>query len=176
MAHVERPPEDNQKSVAPRPCLVCEKPTTYPTQYCSTDCLLVGWAAEPVGEPEPADQRKWPTGAVRDDNKGKGRYDLMSPIALRRDALLLEYGFRKYGPRNWEKGIPCSSYIDSAIRHLVQYMNGDRSEDHLARARWNIGCLMHTEEAVAAGDLPRALLDLPHHKKERRSDIPRKGE
>jgi hypothetical protein len=86
------------------------------------------------------------SGAVRDLQDGKGRYDLISPIALRRLAVHMENGAKKYGERNWEKGIPLSSFFDSAIRHLYKWLGGDREEDHLAAAMWNIHCLIHSEE------------------------------
>ncbi len=86
------------------------------------------------------------TGAVRDVRTGKGRYDLISPVALRRLAVLLEKGAQKYAERNWEKGMPMSRFFDSCVRHLYSYLNGMRDEDHLAAAMWNVHCMMHFEE------------------------------
>ena len=86
------------------------------------------------------------TGAVRDMHEGKGRCDLLPPLALLRLARHFESGAVKYGDRNWEKGIPCHSFIDSALRHLFKYMGGQTDEDHLAAALWNIMCLAETEE------------------------------
>jgi hypothetical protein len=85
----------------------------------------------------------------------------MSPFVLERDARHLEFGAKKYGERNWEKGQPMSRYIDSALRHLYRYLAGYRDEDHLAAARWNIGALMHTEHMVDQGNLPKSLDDRP---------------
>lgn len=107
-------------------------------------------------------RQEFSTGAVRDIQIGKGRFDLMSPIVQDRDAGVLERGAIKYGPRNWEKGMPFSRFLDSATRHLNDYAmialyrrNGiplDRlpphvnpNEDHLAQARWNIAAIMHLE-------------------------------
>lgn len=101
------------------------------------------------------------TGSRRDTREGKGRYDLMSPIVLERDARHLEFGAKKYGERNWEKGQPLCRYIDSALRHIYKYLSGERDEDHLAAARWNLGALIHTEEMIARGVLPKELHDLP---------------
>lgn len=101
------------------------------------------------------------TGSRRDTRIGKGRYDLMSVIALRRDAKHFENGAAKYGDRNWEKGQPCSRYLDSAMRHLLALLEGDHSEDHAAAVRWNVGAFMHTEEKAMNGELPFELLDLP---------------
>lgn len=101
------------------------------------------------------------TGSRRDIRSGKGRYDLMSPFTLARDARLLELGASKYGERNWEKGQPISRFIDSAMRHLLRYLEGHRDEDHLAAARWNIGAIMHMETMIARGIVPAELMDLP---------------
>lgn len=89
------------------------------------------------------------SGAQRDRPIGKGRFVLLSPIALRRIAIRAELGEIKYTDgRNWEKGMPVSEYIDSSIRHIMQYMAGDGTEDHLAAAAWNLQAAMHTEEKI----------------------------
>lgn len=106
-------------------------------------------------------RRQFDTGSVRDIRTGKGRFDLISPIALRRLAVHLENGMTKYGERNWEKGQPLMSYMDSALRHLNVYIEGDRSEDHMAAALWNIHCFIHTEEMINRQLLPGALDDRP---------------
>lgn len=86
------------------------------------------------------------TGMVRDRREGKGRYDLISPHALRRIALILERGAVKYLDRNWEQGAPYSRFLDSALRHTEQYLEGLSDEDHLAAACFNLMAIMHFEE------------------------------
>lgn len=108
-------------------------------------------------------REEFATGSRRDTRKGKGRFDLMSPIVAARDAAHLEGGAEKYGDRNWEQGQPLSRFMDSAMRHLNRFMEGHRDEDHLAAARWNIGALMHTEEMIRRGRLPGELNDLPSY-------------
>ena len=142
------------------------------------------------------------TGAVRDIQQGKGRFDLM-PLdimesllwayehgnyaasgmfsdviayidkfkkdgtpdglfravccyarATRKDifALMLdvarhfENGALKYGEHNWQKGIPISRYIDSALRHLMKELAGETDEDHAAAFVWNCMCAAWTME------------------------------
>jgi hypothetical protein len=102
------------------------------------------------------------TGSVRDTRDGKGRFDLISPVALKALARHYENGARKYGDRNWEKGQPVSRYIDSAIRHLYGFLDGDRSEDHLSAAAWNAMAATHTLELIERGTLPATLNDLPN--------------
>jgi len=107
------------------------------------------------------ERQEFATGSVRDTATGKGRFDLISPVALRRLARHYENGAQKYGDRNWEKGQPLSRYIDSAIRHLYDFLEGSRDEDHLAAAAWNALAAIHTETMVERGLLPADLNDLP---------------
>lgn len=102
-------------------------------------------------------------GAVRDDRKGKGRYDLVTPVGLRRLSMVYEAGAEKYMPRNWEKGMPHSRFLDSAKRHINCFeticlylregipldqlpASVTPDEDHLAQAVWNLMGLMHMQE------------------------------
>lgn len=102
------------------------------------------------------------SGAKRDDNSGKGAFELISPIALRRLAGVYERGKLK-GARNWEKGIPFSRCIQSSIRHINQYLEGMRDEDHLMQAAWNLFAVAHFEECIRRGILPKELDDLPDY-------------
>ena len=110
-------------------------------------------------------RQEFKTGSVRDTSEGKGRYDLITPVALARLAKHYENGSRKYGDRNWEKGQPICRYLDSAIRHLYKHLEGDRSEDHLAAGAWNIMGAIHTEEMIERGLLPKELDDRPTYLK-----------
>ena len=92
-------------------------------------------------------QTKFFTGAVRGTDAGDTRYDLITPIGLRRIAETYAEGAVKYSPRNWEKGIPASNLINHAMKHIEQWRAGDTSEDHLAHAVWNLMATMHFEEA-----------------------------
>lgn len=55
-----------------------------------------------------------------------------------------EEGAKKYGERNWEKGIPVHCYIDSAIRHYMKYLRGDKDEPHDRALCWNLMCAIWT--------------------------------
>lgn len=57
-----------------------------------------------------------------------------------------EEGAAKYGEYNWQKGIPESSYIDSAVRHYLKWLRGDDDERHDRAFVWNILCLIWTHE------------------------------
>jgi hypothetical protein len=104
--------------------------------------------------------------AMREPDTGKGRYDLISPFALRRLAIWYELGAKKYDDRNWEKGMPFSRYINSAKRHIDKYLMGMEDEDHLAAAAWNIFAIMHHQELCQfeLDDLPHYLTYMYEHK------------
>lgn len=107
------------------------------------------------------------TGAVRDAQQGKGAYHLLPYWPIFKVACVYEAGARKYAPRNWEKGIPLSRFADSAMRHFAKWMNGDRDEDHLHQAIWNLMGLSQTIRWIEEGKLPESLNDLPNNVIER---------
>ena len=55
-----------------------------------------------------------------------------------------EEGAKKYGENNWQKGIPVRCYIDSAVRHYLKWMRGDKDEPHDRAFCWNIICAIWT--------------------------------
>lgn len=103
------------------------------------------------------------TGAVRDGQTGKGRMDLLPVRAIMEVAKVFEEGARKYEPRNWEKGIPLSRFMDSGLRHAMKWLRGDRDEPHLAQACWNFLCLLDTQARIQEGVLSAELNDLPNN-------------
>lgn len=106
-------------------------------------------------------RQEFGTGSVRDLATGKGRYDLIPTMPLRRLAGLYERGAAKYGDRNWEKGQPLMRYVDSAMRHLNCLLAGEPEEDHATAVVWNMFAFMFTLDAIEAGRLPAALDNRP---------------
>ena len=51
-----------------------------------------------------------------------------------------EEGAKKYGESNWQKGIPVRCYIDSAVRHYLKWLRGDKDEPHDRAFVWNLMC------------------------------------
>jgi hypothetical protein len=102
-------------------------------------------------------REEFKTGAVRDIQVGKGRFDLLPVHAITRLAKHYENGAVKYGESNWRKGIPLNRYLDSALRHLFRFMDGERDEDHAIAAAWNILCLVETEYMIEKNILPKDL-------------------
>ena len=107
------------------------------------------------------ERQEFETGARRDTQTGKGRFDLLPVNAIFRLAKHFENGARKYGPNNWRKGIPLSRYLDSMMRHAFKFAGGLEDEDHLSALIWNACCLLETQELIRQGKLPEDLDDLP---------------
>ena len=105
-------------------------------------------------------KQEYESGATRDTSTGKGRFDLVPTGPLMRLAKVYERGAANHGQRNWEKGFNMSRAIDSALRHILQYKDGMRDEDHLSQAAWNLFALMHFEMQIEKGNLPKELNDL----------------
>lgn len=131
-------------------CDNCYNRITQPISFCS-NCNKTFSLFKPIGfeSIDPTDSGKrdtFTTGAVREANDGKGRFDLISAEGLRRLALRYEFGSAKYGDRNWEKGLSTSNCLNSAFRHIVEYMMGLDNEDHLAACAWNLFAIMHYEK------------------------------
>ena len=56
-----------------------------------------------------------------------------------------EDGAKKYGPRNWEKGLPVWNFVDSGVRHLLKFSDGMTDEPHDRAFIWNmIGAIWTT--------------------------------
>ena len=66
-------------------------------------------------------------------------YHLIPPLGLQAVAEAMAKGAARYGDDNW-RGLPKEVMVNHAIRHLVLWMAGDRSEPHAAHAACN--CLM----------------------------------
>lgn len=69
------------------------------------------------------------------------RWELVLEVAKH-----FEEGAKKYGDRNWEKGIPCYRYIDSAVRHYCKWRAGWTDEPHDRAFIWNILCCEWTRQ------------------------------
>lgn len=105
--------------------------------------------------------QEFDTGAHRDSQENKGRFDLIPTLALRRLAIHYERGAKLYGENNWQKGMPLRRFLDSAIRHLIQCLEGKEDEDHAAACLWNMCGFMYTKDAIERDVLPKGLNDLP---------------
>lgn len=61
----------------------------------------------------------------------KTRFDLIDSKAIFAMARVLDEGAKKYGENNWRK-IDVKDHLNHLIMHVYAYLDGDRSDDHLA--------------------------------------------
>jgi hypothetical protein len=92
------------------------------------------------------DRHEYDTGAVRSADCDQVRYDLITPIGLRALAKTYAEGAEKFGACNWENGMPVTDLLNHAIAHIYNFLSGDRKEDHLAHAAWNVLGAIHSLE------------------------------
>lgn len=90
------------------------------------------------------DDRRYDTGAVRSGDCENVRYDLISPIGLEALARTYAEGAAKRGAHNWENGMPANELLNHALAHIYKFLGGDRSEDHLGHAAWNVLGAIHS--------------------------------
>lgn len=101
------------------------------------------------------ERRRFESGAVRDMSAGKGDMVSLPWESILRLSIHYENGARKYERWNFRKGIPVSSFIDSACRHLAKYQCGMDDEDHLAAAAFNVlGAMLMENTIPEMQDLP----------------------
>lgn len=68
-----------------------------------------------------------PNAGVKHDS-GKLPLHLLPFDALEQVARVLQFGAKKYGERNWEKGIPHSRTLGAALRHVFAYLRGESTD------------------------------------------------
>lgn len=58
-------------------------------------------------------------------NTGKPEWSLVDFPSLEPMVRVLEFGAQKYSRNNWKKGLPINSIIDSLMRHVIAYKEGE---------------------------------------------------
>lgn len=93
----------------------------------------------------------YPSGMRRDIQTGKPRYDLIPLKPLKRLAELYARGAEKYGDENWtlaNSEEELKRFRGSALRHMYQWLEGDKSEDHPTAVVWNIFASLYVEDKL----------------------------
>lgn len=129
------------------------KPDNVPSDFICSNCCSSNLEPCPSDDTAPAPHESFSTGCIREKFYPKLdsypiRLDLLfnNPVALRRLGETYGEGAAKYTPNNWKLGFPESVYLSHALEHLRLRADGDKSEDHLAHACWNLMTLMYMEE------------------------------
>ena len=82
------------------------------------------------------------SGAYKKD-EDKARFHLIPPESIKGVADVLTFGAKKYGERNWEKGLDSSRIFSAAQRHLWAWWSGEENDhesglSHLHHAAANV--------------------------------------
>ncbi len=102
-------------------------------------------SASSHGDSAPEGSHQFNSGAVR-SKLDDVRFDLISPLALRRLAATYAEGAEKYGDNNFRKGMEFSNVLNHVLTHIFDYLAGkDSDEDLLAHACWGLMTLMEQE-------------------------------
>lgn len=85
--------------------------------------------------------------------------NISTPELILEVSMHYKQGAEKYGERNWEKGIPLHSYIDSGVRHFLKYIDGQTDERHDRAFVWNmLGAIWTMEHKPEMIDIPFDML------------------
>jgi hypothetical protein len=122
-----------------------------PEEFLSLDAPDPAPTADPPQDSEV--YATYQTGAVREKKVGKG-----APAAMLCGLphTLTELHKHMDNPlgRNWEKGLPLSSYVDATFRHLLEEVSGNGDSKSLISAIWNLMCYAETKHRISQGTIP----------------------
>jgi hypothetical protein len=84
-------------------------------------------------------------------DSGKLPYHLLPPELLESIAEVLDFGAKKYAPRNWELGMSWSRVFSALMRHMWAWFRGEDKDpetgfSHLAHAACCIAFLLTYEK------------------------------
>lgn len=67
-------------------------------------------------------------------------------MGVRKVAEAMAHGAAKYGEGNWTLGMPVKFLLNHALAHIYNWLDGDRTEDHLGHAAANLLMACHSVE------------------------------
>lgn len=101
----------------------------------------------------------------RKDDGGKLPYDLLPPDAVEEIIKVLQFGAKKYEPRNWEKGMAWNRPFAALMRHMWAWWKGEGTDpetgiSHLAHA----GCcilflIAYEQRGIGNDNRPKGVSD-----------------
>jgi hypothetical protein len=102
----------------------------------------------------------------RKDDTGKDPWHLAPWDAFRAIIKVLNFGAKKYAPRNWENGMAWSRPYDALMRHMTAWWEGEHKDPETGFSHlWHAGCcivfLIAYEIRGVGGD------DRPAHSKDK---------
>jgi hypothetical protein len=124
------------------PCQVCH------TYHTAKEPCATGFTVKDSGQ-----RQEYASGMVRDTQEGKPDYTLLPLEFLERWAAHMTKGAEKYGRDNWRRASgeeELTRFRASAMRHLMQWLRGDRDEDHASAVAFNVAAAEYVEGRIAA--------------------------
>lgn len=84
----------------------------------------------------------WPDEGRKDDS-AKTPYHLIAPEMLEGVGRVLDFGAKKYSPRNWEKGMHWSRPFSALMRHMWAWWRGEEADPETGMSHlWHAGCCL----------------------------------
>lgn len=82
------------------------------------------------------------TAGIKFDDE-KIRYDLLPPELLEGTANILTFGAKKYGDRNWEKGMNWGRVFGAMMRHMWAWWRGEACDQETGKSHlWHASCCL----------------------------------
>jgi hypothetical protein len=77
------------------------------------------------------------------DDQEKLPYHLLPPELMEGVATVLQFGARKYAPRNWELGMSWSRPFSALMRHMWAWWRGEKADPETGMSHlWHAGCCL----------------------------------
>lgn len=100
-------------------------------------------------------RESYASGMVRDTEEGKPDYTLLPLEFLKRWAWHMTRGAEKYGRENWRKASSQDELMRfraSALRHMMQWLEGEGDEDHAAAVCFNVAAAEYAKGRLQCGE------------------------
>lgn len=98
-------------------------------------------------------REQYASGMVRDTQENKPDYTLLDANFLKRWAIHMMLGAKKYGRDNWRKANSLEEWLRfkaSAFRHHMDWQMGKKDEDHAVATAFNMAAADDLEERLNA--------------------------
>lgn len=106
-------------------------------------------------------RERYASGMERDTTEGKPDYTLIPLEFLERWAWHMTKGAVKYGRDNWRLAAGAEEltrFEGSALRHMMQWLRGDRSEDHASAVAFNVAAAEYVRGKIAEAQKPEVMI------------------
>ena len=96
----------------------------------------------------------------RKDDTGKLPLHLLPVDALEAITEILDFGQKKYAPRNWEKGMDWSRVYRATLGHLFKWWTSEAADPETGKSHlWHAGCcilflIAYEQRGVGKDDRP----------------------